>query len=555
MANVVRGDYIVGLQPDTRMPHDWLRMVSRVFAAYRQAPLEKSVVAHIDGLWVSILSENNARVKILIEPGQCFVDDQFLGFLENSTMVIRKDRLPEDEFLCIALNYQWVNQMPPQEPKFLVTPLSTVENAEQYLCLGLIKKNSSDGSITLIDKKKHWYDEIIEQMIGDAEVDPGLELPYTIAINEEGSENTGIAYNTSRAETTDIGWALDLHHSVGNNVDYNVRLHTNQGIQGWYSDALFVNGDRVPTITENNGVCDLIVRNDFFSTSDGSTACLKLMAKVKTIMPPHLFYKEGGMCLDSEEENLTISSPYNELVLTKIQNKMTINGWEIMHYGNVAPSGETIYYIGKRNSAPDTREEISPEGNVAYPPLQSGDLYYDTTLNLYFVWDGTAWSELGGKSMSSHEIVIDASTTEILFDHEVDKPTFIWVSGVLLSASEYDASDSTKFTFNKSLKVNDIVRIFAYVDPQTTTLRGVNAFGSSGGGTTVIKKQNPTGTLIDYAGSDAPEGYLLCDGSVYNIDRYPELFRIIGTTYGKNGDDTFKVPEVDNNPFKKYIKF
>jgi microcystin-dependent protein len=88
-------------------------------------------------------------------------------------------------------------------------------------------------------------------------------------------------------------------------------------------------------------------------------------------------------------------------------------------------------------------------------------------------------------------------------------------------------------------------------------LQGVSPFGSgsTGGGTTVINEVAPVGTLIDYAGDIAPEGYLLCDGSVYNIDRYPELFRIIGTTYGEDGADTFKVPEINIDPFKKYIKF
>jgi microcystin-dependent protein len=41
-----------------------------------------------------------------------------------------------------------------------------------------------------------------------------------------------------------------------------------------------------------------------------------------------------------------------------------------------------------------------------------------------------------------------------------------------------------------------------------------------------------------------PYGWLLCDGSVYNIQQYPALFSIIGNTYGGTINKTFKVPDL-----------
>lgn len=53
----------------------------------------------------------------------------------------------------------------------------------------------------------------------------------------------------------------------------------------------------------------------------------------------------------------------------------------------------------------------------------------------------------------------------------------------------------------------------------------------------------PTGSIIPYAGSTAPAGYLLCDGSAISRSTYSALFAIIGTTYGPgDGNSTFNLP-------------
>jgi hypothetical protein len=42
----------------------------------------------------------------------------------------------------------------------------------------------------------------------------------------------------------------------------------------------------------------------------------------------------------------------------------------------------------------------------------------------------------------------------------------------------------------------------------------------------------PVGAIFPYAGSTPPTGYLLCDGSEKLRAKYPDLFAIIGFTYG-----------------------
>jgi microcystin-dependent protein len=59
-----------------------------------------------------------------------------------------------------------------------------------------------------------------------------------------------------------------------------------------------------------------------------------------------------------------------------------------------------------------------------------------------------------------------------------------------------------------------------------------------------ISNANPIGMVIQFAGNASSlPGYLKCDGSLYNISSYPNLYNCIGTTYG--GDSNlgyFNVP-------------
>lgn len=52
------------------------------------------------------------------------------------------------------------------------------------------------------------------------------------------------------------------------------------------------------------------------------------------------------------------------------------------------------------------------------------------------------------------------------------------------------------------------------------------------------------GEIRPFAGNFAPDGWLICDGSLLQISEYETLFVIIGTTYGGNGESTFALPDL-----------
>jgi len=62
---------------------------------------------------------------------------------------------------------------------------------------------------------------------------------------------------------------------------------------------------------------------------------------------------------------------------------------------------------------------------------------------------------------------------------------------------------------------------------------------------TLLTPLSPVGTVIWYAGSSAPTGYLLCDGSAVSRTTYATLFGIVGVKFGA-GDSatTFNLPNL-----------
>lgn len=55
----------------------------------------------------------------------------------------------------------------------------------------------------------------------------------------------------------------------------------------------------------------------------------------------------------------------------------------------------------------------------------------------------------------------------------------------------------------------------------------------------------PPGTLLAYAGSAAPAGFLLCYGQAVSRTTYAGLFSVVSTTYGAgDGATTFNVPDL-----------
>jgi len=54
----------------------------------------------------------------------------------------------------------------------------------------------------------------------------------------------------------------------------------------------------------------------------------------------------------------------------------------------------------------------------------------------------------------------------------------------------------------------------------------------------------PIGTILAWPTASVPSGFLLCDGTVYNVSSYPALAAVLGSSYGGDGSVTFGVPDL-----------
>jgi hypothetical protein len=59
----------------------------------------------------------------------------------------------------------------------------------------------------------------------------------------------------------------------------------------------------------------------------------------------------------------------------------------------------------------------------------------------------------------------------------------------------------------------------------------------------ILLEALPTGIILPYAGSTPPVGYLECNGASLLRASYPELFTVIGTTFGADDANHFSLPD------------
>ena len=54
----------------------------------------------------------------------------------------------------------------------------------------------------------------------------------------------------------------------------------------------------------------------------------------------------------------------------------------------------------------------------------------------------------------------------------------------------------------------------------------------------------PIGTIQAFAFESIPQGWLLCNGQALKKEEYPELYSVIGVTFGEKGKTKFKIPDL-----------
>lgn len=55
---------------------------------------------------------------------------------------------------------------------------------------------------------------------------------------------------------------------------------------------------------------------------------------------------------------------------------------------------------------------------------------------------------------------------------------------------------------------------------------------------------NGVGMITMFAGNYAPKGYAFCDGQLFAVKDYPDLYSVIGSKFGGDGSTTFALPDL-----------
>lgn len=129
------------------------------------------------------------------------------------------------------------------------------------------------------------------------------------------------------------------------------------------------------------------------------------------------------------------------------------------------------------------------------------------------------------------------------------------ISGNNYSFDNYIRGDAPDNGFLVENSYDLVVRVedkLEYVEFVYQIIAGVPAMKIKGNKVLEINGEEPTfgscvptGTVVPFAGSNAPNDYLICDGSAISRQKYSKLFEVIGTTYGSgDGDSTFNLPNL-----------
>jgi microcystin-dependent protein len=143
-----------------------------------------------------------------------------------------------------------------------------------------------------------------------------------------------------------------------------------------------------------------------------------------------------------------------------------------------------------------------------------GVMVYQSDVDTLFLYTGSAWV----KAIDTVSLVDSAVETAKINDLAV---TTAKIDDLAVTTGKIDASAVT------SAKIADNTIVLGDL---ATALQAFLV---------------PTGTVSAYAGSTAPTGYLLCDGTAVSRSTYSTLFGVVSTTYGVgDGSTTFNTPNL-----------
>ena len=146
--------------------------------------------------------------------------------------------------------------------------------------------------------------------------------------------------------------------------------------------------------------------------------------------------------------------------------------------------------------------------------------------------------KLADNNVTTAKILNDNVTTAKILDGNV--------TTAKLAANAVTAAKITAATITATELASNAVTTAKILDDNVTTSKILDANVTAAKlAADVALLLTPAGLVAPYAGSSAPAGYLLCDGTAVSRTTYATLFAVVSTTYGiGDGSTTFNIPDL-----------
>lgn len=161
--------------------------------------------------------------------------------------------------------------------------------------------------------------------------------------------------------------------------------------------------------------------------------------------------------------------------------------------------------------------------------------YVSANRVIEFVYDGTQYAVVGDWDTNTRYSNMTGATTSTAGKAGlVPAPAAGTLDRYLNANGEWKVPPDTKYTHPAS-----------GVTAGSYNKVTVDANGHVTKGENVTVAAVPTGTMLPFAGTSIPSGYLLCNGATVSRTTYAALFKVIGTKWGAgDGSKTFQLPDV-----------
>ena len=161
--------------------------------------------------------------------------------------------------------------------------------------------------------------------------------------------------------------------------------------------------------------------------------------------------------------------------------------------------------------------------------------YVSANRVIEFVYDGTQYAVVGDWDTNTRYSNMTGATTSAAGKAGlVPAPAAGTLDRYLNANGKWEVPPDTKYTHPAS-----------GVTAGSYNKVTVDANGHVTKGENVAVAAVPTGTMLPFAGTSIPSGYLLCNGAAVSRTTYAALFKVIGTKWGAgDGSKTFQLPDV-----------